>query len=27
MTRPFTEELMMERFHPNNVELFEEWGF
>jgi hypothetical protein len=27
MKRPFTEELMMERFHPNNVERFEEWGF
>jgi len=27
MTRPFTEELMMERFHPNNFERFEEWGF
>jgi hypothetical protein len=27
MTRPFTEELMQNRFHPNNVSKFEAWGF
>jgi len=27
MTRPFTEELMQNRFHPSNIDKFEEWGF
>jgi hypothetical protein len=27
MTRPFTEELMAERFHPKNIERFDAWGF
>ena len=27
MTRPFTEELMQNRFHPRNFEKFEAWGF
>ena len=27
MTQPFTEELMANRFHPNNVDKFESWGF
>jgi hypothetical protein len=27
MTRPFTEELMANRFHPNNLSKFEAWGF
>ena len=27
MTRPFTEELMQNRFHPNNLSKFESWGF
>jgi hypothetical protein len=27
MTRPFTEELMANRFHPNNFGKFEAWGF
>ena len=27
MVRPFTEELMVNRFHPQNVEKFEDWGF
>ena len=27
MTRPFTEELMQNRFHPNNLDRFEAWGF
>jgi hypothetical protein len=26
-TRPFTEELMANRFHPNNLDKFEDWGF
>ena len=27
MTRPFTEELMANRFHPKNVSKFEAWGY
>jgi hypothetical protein len=27
MTRPFTEELMQNRFHPNNMDRFESWGY
>jgi len=27
MSRPFTEELMANRFHPNNLDKFEDWGF
>ena len=27
MIRPFTEELMQNRFHPDNLGKFEEWGF
>ena len=27
MTRSFTEELMQNRFHSQNVEKFESWGF
>jgi hypothetical protein len=27
MTRPFTEELMQNRFHPDNIDKFEAWGF
>jgi hypothetical protein len=27
MTRPFTEELMANRFHPNNLNRFEAWGY
>ena len=27
MTRPFTEELMANRFHPNNMGKFEAWGY
>ena len=27
MTRPFTEELMANRFHPNNLHKFEAWGY
>jgi len=26
MTRPFTEELMQNRFHPNNLDRFEAFG-
>jgi hypothetical protein len=26
-TRPFVEELMANRFHPNNLEKFEAWGY
>jgi hypothetical protein len=25
--RPFTEELMQNRFHPRNLDKFEAWGF
>ena len=27
MTRPFTEELMQNRFHPKNIGKFEDWGY
>jgi hypothetical protein len=27
MSRPFTEELMQNRFHPNNLDRFESWGY
>ena len=27
MVRPFTEELMQNRFHPSNLEKFELWGY
>ena len=27
MVRPFTEELMANRFHPNNIDKFEDWGY
>jgi hypothetical protein len=27
MVRPFTEELMANRFHPSNFEKFDAWGF
>jgi hypothetical protein len=27
MVRPFTEELMANRFHPSNIDKFEDWGF
>ena len=27
MKRPFAEELMANRFHPNNIERFESWGY
>jgi hypothetical protein len=27
MTRPFFEELMQNRFHPDNLDKFEGWGF
>jgi hypothetical protein len=27
MSRPFTEELMQNRFHPDNLDKFESWGF
>jgi hypothetical protein len=27
MIRPFTEELMANRFHPSNIDKFEDWGF
>jgi hypothetical protein len=27
MRQPFTEELMQNRFHPNNMNKFEAWGF
>jgi len=27
MVRPFTEELMENRFHPKNFEKFDAWGF
>jgi hypothetical protein len=27
MTRPFTEELMANRFHPRYIQLFDLWGF
>jgi hypothetical protein len=27
MHRPFTEELMANRFHPNNMGKFEAWGY
>jgi hypothetical protein len=27
MRQPFTEELMANRFHPNNIGRFEAWGF
>jgi len=27
MTRPFFEELMANRFHPNNLDKFEAWGY
>jgi hypothetical protein len=26
MSRPFTEELMKNRFHPDNIDKFEDWG-
>jgi hypothetical protein len=26
-TRPFTEELMANRFHPDNLDRFESWGY
>jgi hypothetical protein len=27
MKRPFTEELMQNRFHPKNINRFEAWGY
>ncbi len=27
MSRPFTEELMQNRFHPKNLDKFEAWGY
>jgi hypothetical protein len=27
MTRPFFEELMQNRFHPDNLDKFESWGY
>jgi hypothetical protein len=27
MVRPFTEELMQNRFHPSNFDKFEAWGY
>ena len=27
MSRPFTEELMAKRFHPDNMDKFDSWGF
>ena len=27
MVRPFTEELMENRFHPDNLDKFESWGY
>jgi hypothetical protein len=27
MVRPFTEELMENRFHPKNIGKFESWGY
>ena len=27
MVRPFTEELMANRFHPDNLDKFESWGY
>jgi hypothetical protein len=27
MVRPFTEELMENRFHPKNLDKFESWGY
>ena len=27
MSRPFTEELMQNRFHPDNIGKFEAWGY
>lgn len=27
MSRPFTEELMQNRFHPKNMDKFEQWGY